>query len=113
MAAITAKKVRLTRDQGGDAIQKALFPSQTVVIDYDNSAGINSGSPISAQVIRVWATSDCFIKIGDADVVAVPDVDIPLTAKVPEYFTLQGHNYISVVIGSGSTSSKLFVSIMT
>ena len=110
MATTTAKKIRFARDQGGDPIQGALFPKATVVIAFTNTAAKNADE-IVAQVVRLVATQDCYVKIHDlSDAMAGIVTDMLLKANLAEYFTMNGKKYISAirVISSGN----LFVTVM-
>jgi hypothetical protein len=111
MSAIVAKKVRFARDMGSDPIQGALYPWQTVVIEFSNVAGKNP-DPISCQIVRLYTSEECHVAFGDVDVVATTS-DCPLREKVAEYFILAPKQYISAINASGSNNNKLHVTIMT
>lgn len=70
-----------------------------------NSTNLNSG----ADSVRLWASVDCFIRFGDASVVATTS-DHPLTAKLPEVFQLDGAIRIAGIVSSGT--GTLFISVM-
>jgi len=109
MAAITAKKIRFARDQGGDPIQGALFPKATVVIAFTDTAAKNSDA-ITAQVVRLISTTDCHIKIHDAaDALAVV-TDMLVKANLAEYFSMNQKKYISAI--RDTASGNLFVTVM-
>ena len=109
MAAITARKIRLARDQGSDPIQGALFPKVTVKISYTDTAAINS-DPITAQIVRLIATTDCHIKIHDGADAKATSSDMFLKANQAEYFTLWGKQYISAI--RDASNGDLYVTVM-
>ena len=109
MAAITAKKIRLARDQGGDGVQAALFPKATVVIAFTDVAAKNTDA-ITAQIVRIVATTDCHVKIHDlSDALAVA-ADMLVKANLAEYFCMNGKKYISAI--RDTASGNLFVTVM-
>ena len=109
MATITARKIRLARDQGSDSVQGALFPKVTVKISYTDTAEINS-DPITAQIVRLIATTDSHVKIHDAADTKATSSDMLLKANQLEYFALQGKQYISAI--RDASNGDLYVTVM-
>jgi hypothetical protein len=109
MAAITARKIRLARDQGSDPVQGALFPKVTVKISYTDTAAINN-DPITAQIVRLIATTDVHVKFHDLADAKAATSDMLLKANQPEYFTLQGKQYISAI--RDASNGDLFVTVV-
>jgi len=108
---ITAKKIRLPRDQGGDGFQGALFPYATVTITFTDTAQKNTDS-ITAQIVRLIATADCHVKFHDATDDKATTADMFFKANTVEYFHLLGKQFISAINDSGAGSSKLYVTVM-
>lgn len=113
MSAITAKKFQMPRDLGADVFQKCLFPYTSIQISFSDEAGKNS-DPISAQILRVISSKDCFISIGDASVVADLANSCFIKAGEEYFFSLRGNKYISVVSATADdeNTSTLYVSVM-
>jgi len=109
MAAIIARKIRLARDQGSDPIQGALFPKVTGKISYTDTAAINS-DPITAQIVRLIATTDVHVKFHDLTEAKAATSDMLLKANQAEYFTLWGKQYISAV--RDAANGDLYVTVM-
>lgn len=61
----------------------------------------------TVDMIRVWASVDCFVRAGGASVDATTS-DHPLTAKVPEILQLNGATNIAGIVSSGT--GTLFIS---
>ena len=104
-----ARKIRMARDQGADPIQGALFPSSTIKISYTDTAGINE-NPITAQIVRLMATTDCHMKFQDAADSKATTADMLIKANQAEYFNLQGKQYISAI--RDTANGDLFVTVM-
>jgi hypothetical protein len=104
------KKARLSSDAGGTAIQGALHPTTTTVIAFTDSSGANS-SAILAEVVRLIAAQDCYVKFGTGADVAATTSDMLLKAGQPEYFTMDGNSYIAAIRAT-SNSGNLYATIM-
>lgn len=79
-------------------------------IDLAVTSAVNSTNIVStSDCVRLWASVDCFVKFGDASVVATTN-DHPLTAKVPEVFQLDGATRIAGIVSTGT--GALFISVM-
>ena len=102
------RRARLEVDGYGVAIQGCLHPCQTIAIPYTGVAGVNSG-PIVAQVVRIRATTNCYVKFSSSSVLAV-NTDMYLPANTPEMFSMAEDTYISAIqVASGGT---LYVTLM-
>ena len=56
----------------------------------------------AGEVYRLWASVDCFVKLGGASVVAAT-TDVPVSAKVNEYISVaQGENYVAALVSTGT-----------
>lgn len=110
MATQTARrKFKLPTDANGHPVI-ALQPDKTVKIDFGAVAGVNSSSPIVANVVRLHATAACYVKFGDVSSLAATTSDMYLEANKPELFNISERQYVSAIrsVGDGS----LYVTIM-
>jgi len=62
------------------------MPASSVTVSYTGTAGTTTAMPANANVVRVVATTDCFIEITSAGTAAVADTGMFLPANSPEYF---------------------------
>ena len=101
----------LAKDHFNHAIQ-ALAPSttQTVTISGTSAATANALSK-NTVVIRVLATTACFINIGTGTPTATA-ANTPLAAGVPEYFRVNGYETIKVAGIQLSAGGSLYVTEM-
>lgn len=101
----------LAKDHLNHAIQ-ALLPSttQTVAISGTSAATANAISK-NTVVIRVLATTACFINIGTGTPTATT-ANTPIAANVPEYFRVNGYETIKVAGIQLSASGSLYVTEM-
>jgi hypothetical protein len=89
------RKISMPVDDHGVAVQDALFPSATIVLDL-NAVSHNLTAMVN-QVVRLVATQNCHIKFGNVTVIATVN-DMFLPKSLPEYFSMRGDQYISAVI---------------
>jgi hypothetical protein len=102
------KKSKLASDANGQAIQGALSPFQVINVNYTDSSA--KSAAIEAEVVRLIATSDCYVKFGDSDVAATSS-DMLLKGSLAEYFTLGGRKYIAAIrVSSNGTLNITVVS---
>ena len=101
----------LAKDRFNHAIQ-CLSPSttQTVSISGTSAATSNALSK-NTVVIRVLATTACFIKIGTSTPTAT-SADMPLAANIPEYFRVNGNETLKVAGIQISSGGSLYVTEM-
>ena len=101
----------LAKDRFNHAIQ-ALAPSttQTVAISGTSAATANALSK-ETVVIRVLATTACFIRIGTGTPTATTS-DVPISANVPEYFRVNGNETIKVAGIQLTSGGALYVTEM-
>lgn len=101
----------LAKDHLNHAIQ-ALLPSttQTVTISGSSSATTNALSK-NTVVIRVLATTACFIKI-DVDTPTATTADIPIAANIPEYFRVDGYKTLKVAGIQSTAGGSLYITEM-
>lgn len=101
----------LAKDHFNHAIQ-ALAPSttQTVTISGTSTATANALSK-NTVVIRVLATTACFINIGTGIPTATTS-GTPLPANVPEYFRVNGYETVKVAVIQLSSGGALYVTEM-
>jgi hypothetical protein len=102
------KKAKLYTDGNGNVIQGSLHPVSTTTISYSTTQ--RNSSPIVAEIVRLLATTDCYILFGDSDVVVTSSTGMPLSGGAPEYFTTYGKQYIAAI--QASSSGVLSVTIM-
>jgi hypothetical protein len=101
----------LAKDHLNHAIQ-ALLPSttQTVAISGSSAATANALSK-QTVVIRVLATTACFINIGTSTPTATT-ANMPIAANIPEYFRVNGYETIKVAGIQLSASGSLYITEM-
>lgn len=101
----------LAKDHLNHAIQ-ALLPSttQTVAISNTSAATANALSK-NTVVIRVLATTACFIKI-DVDTPTATTSDIPIAANIPEYFRVDGYKTLKVAGIQSTAGGSLYITEM-
>jgi hypothetical protein len=102
------RKISMPFDDHGVEVQNALFPSSTEVVLVRVAANC-SVTPMVGQVVRLVATSNCYIKFGNVVAVATSS-DVFLPANLPEYFSLRLDQYISVI--RDTADGKLYITIM-
>lgn len=79
------------------------MPAASVKVAYTGTAGTTSAVSANASVVRVIATTDCFIEIGTSPT-AVADTGLYLPALVPEYFSCPPSAKVSAIqVSSGGT----------
>lgn len=102
---------RLAVDKYQHPIQ-ALLPgtTQTVAISGTSAATTNALST-DTLVIRVLATTNCFIKIATGSPTATTS-DFPLIANIPEYLRVDGKSTVKVAGIQMSASGSLYVTEM-
>ena len=75
----------------------------SVKVAYTGTAGTTAALGTNASVVRVVATTDCFIEIGTAPT-AVADTGLYLPALVPEYFACPPSAKVSAIqVAAGGT----------
>lgn len=79
----------------------------SVKVAYTGTAGTTAALSPDTKVIRVMATTDCFIRISPAGTAAVADVDMYLPAYVAEYF--EGQPSVKVSAIQVSTGGTIYV----
>lgn len=101
----------LAKDRFNHAIQ-CLSPSttQTVTISGTSAATTNALNK-NTVVIRVLATTNCFINIGTGTPTATTS-GLPLMASVPEYFRVDGSQTLKVAGIQMSAGGSLYVTEM-
>ncbi len=78
------------------------------------TVALSTGSNVNAtalssslRLVRLWASVDCFVRVGGSSVTAAT-TDHPLTAKIPEIFHLDSSGYVAGIVSSGT--GTLFIS---
>jgi len=80
------------------------MPAASLTVAYTGTAGTTSAIPASASVVRVVATTDCFIEITVAGTAAVANTGLYLPALTPEYFACPPSSKVSAIqVSSGGT----------
>lgn len=102
-----SRKIRLSYDASGVHVQGALHPESTIKIDFTDTSASNT-NPFDAEVVRLLATQDCFVKFGDMSVAAT-NADMYFKANQPEYFTLRDQ-YIAAI--RSTVNGSLYVTLM-
>jgi len=106
---VATRKVRMVTDGNGVAVQGALHPKNTTPIAYTDVAGVNATS-FACEIVRLYSTTDCFVKFGDLSTLAATSGDMFLKAYTPEYFSMRGDSRISAI--RSSVSGSLYVTEM-
>jgi hypothetical protein len=101
----------LAKDHLNHAIQ-ALAPgtTQTVTISGSSAATANALSK-NTVVIRVYSTTNCFIKI-DTDTPTATTSDIPIASYSAEYFRVDGYKTLKVAGIQDSSGGNLYITEM-
>ena len=103
-----ARRVRLQIDGNGNPVQGALHPRSTVSFSYGATAGKNA-DPLEGQVVRLRATSDCYVRFSQTGENATSS-DMYLEANKPEIFSLREDKYVSAI--RVTTDGTMYVTIM-
>jgi hypothetical protein len=99
----------LEMDRRGTAIQGALTPTIAQHIHYDAAA--SNATAFTAKIVRVTATTACFIRFGAAATGAdATDQYHYMGAGTTEYFRTRGFTYISAI--KSASAGNLFISEM-
>ncbi len=79
------------------------MPALSVKVAYTGTAGTTSAVDSQANVVRVVATTDCFIEIG-TNPTAVANTGMYLPALTPEYFACpEGAKVSAIQVSAGGT----------
>jgi hypothetical protein len=81
----------------------APIPGAGLTVAYTGTAGTTAALSVRATVVRVVATTDCFIEIGAAPT-AVANTSLFLPAGVPEYFACTAGDKVSAIQVSAAGS---------
>lgn len=101
----------LAKDKFNHAIQ-ALAPSTTQMVAISGtSAATANALNKNTVVIRVLATTACFIEIGTGTPTATTS-STPIPANVPEYFRVNGYETVKVAAIQLSSGGALYVTEM-
>lgn len=101
----------LAKDRLNHAIQ-CLNPGTTQTVSISGtSAATSNALNRHTVVIRVVATTNCFIKIGTGTPTATT-ADVPIISGVPEYFRVNGYETIKVAGIQMTTGGSLYVTEM-
>lgn len=85
-------------------------PALSQKVAFTGTAGTTNALPANCNVVRVMATSDCFIEITTAGTAAVADTGMYLVANSPEYLECDGGAKVSAI--QVSTGGTLYVTPM-
>jgi hypothetical protein len=80
---------------------QAIQPGASQVVAYTGTAA--NSTAMAASIVRLYATTDCFVKISQAGTAATAS-DMILPATSVEYFVCHGGDIISVIQSSGAGS---------
>jgi hypothetical protein len=106
---MATRKVVMVMDGNGVAVQNALHPKTTTAIAYTAAAGVNAAA-IICEIVRIYSTTDCFVKFGSTATLAATVNDMFLAAYTPEYFSTRGDTYISAI--RSGVNGSLYVTEM-
>lgn len=101
----------LARDKYDETVQ-CLKPgtTQTVAIS-GTSAAMSSAVAANTVVIRLVATTNCFVKIAASPTATT--ADMPLIANVPEYFRIDENQSMKVAGIQMSAAGSLYITEMS
>jgi hypothetical protein len=104
-------KAKLAMDAGGQPIQGALHPrfKGSQIVAFTAVAG-TSTVLTEAEIVRLIASEDCYVRFGDFSTVVATAADMFLKKEQAEYFNLRKMRYVSAV--RVITSGNLYVTIM-
>lgn len=104
-----AGSATLETDRRGQAIQGALTPMVAQKITYD--AATSNSTAFLAPIVRVTATTACFIRFGPAATGYTATTSYHyMGAGTTEYFKTRGLGYISAI--KSATAGTLYISEM-
>jgi len=83
------------------------MPAASIKAAYTDTAGTSAAVSAQASVIRVIATTDCFIEITTAGTAAVADTGLYLPALTPEYFSCPPSAKVSAI--RVTTSGTIYI----
>jgi len=87
-----------------DSTMGTPMPAASLTVAYTGTAGTTSAIPAGASVVRVIATTDCFIEITVAGTAAAANTGLYLPALTPEYFSCPPSAKVSAIqVASGGT----------
>ena len=98
----------MIRDQFGAPIPVLSFSGDPIVLGIATSSASTTLTP--STIYRIYATVDCFIKLGTGTVVATNNSH-PLSANLPEFFSCDSINNVLAVIGT--SAGTLYISEMS
>jgi hypothetical protein len=106
---MATRKVVMITDGNGVAVQGALHPKGTTAIAYTGTHGVNA-VVFACEIVRLYSTTDCYVKFGSTSVVAATNADMFMKAYSPEYFSMRGDGWISAI--QDSSGGSLYVTEM-
>ena len=87
-----------------DSTMGTPMPAASLTVAYTGTAGTTAAVSANASVVRVIATTDCFIEITTAGTAAVANTGLYLPALTPEYFFCPPSAKVSAIqVSSGGT----------
>lgn len=88
---------------------QAFFPADTQVVAFTGTAANSSALSAGIRLVRLVATQDCHIAIGDNPTATTSDMFLP--ANVVDYIMVSETDDISVI--QNSTGGNLYITEMT
>lgn len=85
-------------------------PAGSVTVAYSGTAGTTAALPYSSNVLRLFATTDCFVEITQAGTAAVANTGMYLVGGVPEYIHCLPKSKVSAI--QVSSAGNLYVTPM-
>lgn len=80
------------------------MPALSLTVSYTGTAGTTAAVSANANVVRVVATTDCFIEITAAGTAAVANTGLYLPAFIPEYFACPPSAKVSAIQSTAAGS---------
>lgn len=77
----------------------AIIPGATAKVSYTASSARTSAAVSTRNgpvLVRLWATTDCFVKVGGSTVTAQAG-DMPVTAKVAQEIVMPADGYVAAI----------------
>jgi len=101
--------VNLPKTEGGVAVQNQLFPYSSQTLSFGNATSVTNSTALVGQIIRLYATQDCFVEIGNGTPVA-SSADCFLPSGIIETFTTKG--MVTIAALGATASGSLYITDM-
>ena len=79
-------------------------------VSYTGTAGTSTSMPVGTSIVRIIATTDCFVAITIAGTAAVANTGVYLPALTAEYFPIDDGEKVSAI--QVSAAGTIYISPM-